>query len=165
MGEPVRYYFLPVSLFLTPQLIVMPFEKPCSEHKVKHLSTTLYHTPKHGHFEGYIKILVACPRLYISDYQKNSDRCVQPFRCSYITRAIRSTKTTTFTLVLSKQPAPLSTVIPGQSLLFDVCHGTHPRLLQLCQLPCVEILKSYAKWNCSWDKNGIKKTLKRLSGC
>lgn len=68
------------------------------------VTATKHHPQIHEQVEWYSKTLVARLRHYIEEHQIDWDMAVQPFTCGYNTQANLITQTSSFSLILSRNP-------------------------------------------------------------
>lgn len=113
------------------QFVARLFKKLCLGLKVRYLTMIAYHPLTNGLVGGYNKALVARLHSYISDIQKDWDKYVQPLTYAHNTQVHKSVKTTLVSLVLSRQPLSLSTVVPRTRILSDTYREVPPRALRL----------------------------------
>ena len=106
----------PLSYVLTdngPQFAAKFFEAVCIINGIKHVFTTAYHPQTNGQVERFNKTLAARLRHYVSEHQKDWDEFVQPLTYAYNMQVHRSTGTTPFDLVLSRNPKGILTESVG----------------------------------------------------
>ena len=103
----------PPSFLLTdngPQFVAKFFAAICLLLGVKQHTITAYHPQTNGQVERYNKTLVSRLRHYVADHQRNWDEFVQPLTYAYNIQVHKSTGTSPFSLVLSRQPSSLPAV-------------------------------------------------------
>ena len=83
------------------------FRNVCRILGIHKVFTAEYHPQTNGQAERFNRTIIAAIRNYVSDSQRDWDEWLGPLTYAYNMRVHRSTGTTPFDLVLSRQPPPL----------------------------------------------------------
>ena len=95
-----------------PQFTSKFFACLCAFLGSKLLNTTAYHPQTNGQAERFNRTIVARMRHYVNEHQTDWDDYVQPLTYGYNCQVHRTTGTTPFSLVLSREPPGPMDIVP-----------------------------------------------------
>ena len=112
-----------------PQFVAKFFASVCLALGVKHVTTTAYHPRTNGQTERFNRTIVTRLRHYVGEHQDDWDLYVQLLTYAYNAQVHRSTRTTPYSLVLTRHPPGPATVGGTTALATDA--STEPEAATL----------------------------------
>ena len=88
------------------QFVAQLFQSVCKILGVSNIFTATYHPQTNGQVERYNRTILSMLRNYVNEHQSDWDEYVSALTYAYNTHVHRTTKTTPFSLVLSREPPP-----------------------------------------------------------